>query len=245
MDLTIKDVAELLNVSETTVRRWINAGVIPAYRLNHRFRFSRTEIESWLLSCKMNKTPVLTEKVNINTEKAKNIIGRQIGMQAYSLYRAINKGNVLINVEGDSKEDIIKQSVKIIAEDLNSDKDVMTELLMDREALMPTALNHGIGIPHTRDIIFLENAFDVIYVVYPKIPIDYGALDGKPVHTMFFLFACEDKRHLHLLAKLAHLTKDQDHIDFFKTRPSKQKLMQFVKKWEAKLNIPVYHPAGK
>ena len=30
MDLKIKDVAELLNVSETTVRRWLKDGKIPA-----------------------------------------------------------------------------------------------------------------------------------------------------------------------------------------------------------------------
>jgi len=36
MDLKIKDVAELLNVSETTIRRWLKDGKIPAYQLNHQ-----------------------------------------------------------------------------------------------------------------------------------------------------------------------------------------------------------------
>ena len=48
MDLKIKDVAELLNISETTVRRWLVDGKIPAYRLNHQYRFSRIEIENWM-----------------------------------------------------------------------------------------------------------------------------------------------------------------------------------------------------
>mgnify|MGYP003330610149 CR=1 FL=1 len=48
MDLKIKDVAELLNVSETTIRRWLVGGQIPAYRLNHQYRFSRLEIENWM-----------------------------------------------------------------------------------------------------------------------------------------------------------------------------------------------------
>ena len=34
MDLKIKDVAELLSVSETTIRRWVTEGKIPVYRLH-------------------------------------------------------------------------------------------------------------------------------------------------------------------------------------------------------------------
>lgn len=54
MDLKIKDVAELLSVSETTIRRWLIGGKIPAYRLNHQYRFSRIEIENWMMSCKLD-----------------------------------------------------------------------------------------------------------------------------------------------------------------------------------------------
>ena len=53
MDLKIKDVAELLNVSETTIRRWLKDGKIPAYQLNHQYRFSRGEIEDWMMKCKL------------------------------------------------------------------------------------------------------------------------------------------------------------------------------------------------
>ena len=55
MDLKIKDVAELLSVSETTIRRWLTGGKIPAYRLNHQYRFSRIEIENWMMSCKLDQ----------------------------------------------------------------------------------------------------------------------------------------------------------------------------------------------
>ena len=52
MDLKLKDVAQLLDVSEDTVRRWISDSKIPYYRLNQQYRFSRSEIENWVLSCK-------------------------------------------------------------------------------------------------------------------------------------------------------------------------------------------------
>jgi nitrogen PTS system EIIA component len=100
---------------------------------------------------------------------------------------------------------------------------------------MPTSLSHGIGVPHTRDFL-LNTHFDVITVVYPEQPIEYGALDGQLVHTLFFLFACEDKRHLHLLAKLAHLTSNEKACAFLRTKPSKERLLEFMKHWESSLN---------
>jgi PTS system nitrogen regulatory IIA component len=240
MDLKIKDVAQLLNVSETTIRRWLREGKIPAYRLNHQFRFSRIEIENWVMSCKMkNEEEQIiepTQMVSLSEEKTKRIIGNQIGTQAYSLFRAINKGGILTNVDGKNKEEVIREAMKQIAITLNLDADVISDLLLDREKLMPTALNHGIGVPHARDF-FLPGHLDAVTIVYPKRFIDYGSLDGEPVHTLFFLFACDDKKHLHLLAKIAHFTRDENALSLLKTRPSKEVLLEYVRKWESKISI--------
>jgi PTS system nitrogen regulatory IIA component len=245
MDLKIKDVAELLNVSETTIRRWLADGKIPAYRLNHQFRFSRTEIENWVLSCKMQKdkdgfnpfTSGREDYINIKDEKAERLIGKKIGTQAYSLFRALYKGSVINNISGRNKEEVIRSSVKIIAKNLSLDAEVLTELLLDRENLMPTSLNHGVAVPHTRDFL-LPKSYDIVTVVYLDSPIDYGALDGEKVKTLFFLFACDDKRHLHLLAKIAHLTKSEDSLNFINQHPGKAHLLNYIKNWETKLSVP-------
>jgi PTS system nitrogen regulatory IIA component len=225
MDLKLKDVTELLNVSETTIRRWIADGKIPYYKLNNQFRFSRNEIENWVLSCKSNDefTPFTDEDPQV-----------RLGTQQFGLFRAVHKGGVYVDVEGDTKEELIRNSMQKIAADLNLDAEVITELLLDRENLMSTALSNGIAVPHTRDFL-LEESFDVIAVVFPKKPIEYGALDGRPVHTLFFLFACDDKRHLHLLAKLAHLSHKSENLSFFKTHPSKLELLEFIKCWESSI----------
>ena len=245
MDLKIKDVAELLSVSETTIRRWLNENKIPAYKLNHQYRFSTVEIENWVLSCKMGKindeaNPFMEnkdKKINIKSEKASSIIGRKIGTQAFSLFRAVHKGGVINNIMGKTKEDVIKSSVKIIANSLSLDANVLTDLLLDREKLMPTALNHGIAAPHTRDFL-IPKSHDIVSVVYLDKPIEFGALDGQKVHTLFFLFACDDKRHLHLLAKIAHLTRNKESLDFISQHPGKAHLLNYIKTWESKLAVP-------
>lgn len=233
MDLKIKDVAELLNVPETTIHHWLAEGKIPAYRLNQQYCFSREEIQNWMMNhkqeqCGSKLTSKKDESLLDSVEEDQQLL--KGGIKQYSLYRALHKGKVLISLEGRNKEDSIHSAVDEIAASLDLDREMLFNLLWDRERLQPTALNNGIGVPHTRD--FLLKAKDVVFVAFPKVPIDYGALDRQAVHTLFFLFASEDKRHLHLLAKIALLCSHPAAIDFLKQQPSKQALLDYIKQWE-------------
>lgn len=238
MGLKVKDVADLLNVSETTIRRWISDGKIPKFRINQNDLFSRQELENWLISHKLDIThggSPFTQRQEAQSEK--DIKPRQAatgGSKQFSLFRAIHKGDVLHHITGKSKEEIIRSTMRKVSKNLHVDADVMTDLLLDRERLMPTALNNGIGVPHTRDTL-LNAHQDIVIVVFLDEPLDYGALDGRPVHTLFFLFACEDKRHLHLLAKIAHLSSQPHALEFFQSKPSKEKMLAFVKEWESRV----------
>lgn len=236
MDLTLEDVADLLNVSESTVEKWLKQRKIPAYKLDNQFRFSRVEIENWVMN--KNRMDEKTDVIDLNTERAHALIGKKIGTQAFSLYRAIFRGGVIDEVAGKDKEEVIRSSVKKISTGLHLDSSVLTDLLLDREKLMPTSLNHGIGVPHTRDFL-IPKTYDIVTIAYPERPIEYGALDGEKVHTLFFLFACNDKRHLHLLAKLAHFTRNEENLAFLLSRPGKKEILEYIKKWEAGIALNV------
>jgi len=158
------------------------------------------------------------------------------GMQQFSLYRAIHQGEVFDHAQGSSKEELIRSTTRAISVKLGVDAEVLSELLLDREKLMPTALNNGIAVPHTRDFL-TKGPSDSVVVVFPERAIEYGALDGKPVHTLFFLFASTDKRHLHLLAKIAHLSSHEKALQFLRTQPDKKKILEFIKHWEASISM--------
>jgi len=222
MDLTVDDVAELLCLSDSTVERWASEGKIPCYSISDELRFSREDIDNWLLS--ESSHALLSEK------------GSQVqgGIQQYSLTRAIHRGGVFSRVEGSDKESLLSHAATLISEKIPFDPSTMTELLLEREQMMPTALNNGLAVPHTRESL-LDEAHDAIAIVFPKTPIDYGALDKQPVHTLFFLFACDDRRHLNLLAKIAHFARDEKNCQFLKNHPNKQDLITYIQKWESSI----------
>ena len=48
MNLSVKDVAKLLNISEKTIYRMIKDEMIPCFRVGGQWRFDRREINSWI-----------------------------------------------------------------------------------------------------------------------------------------------------------------------------------------------------
>lgn len=237
MDLKIRDVAELLNVSETTIRRWLSEGIIPAYKLHHQYRFSRTEIEDWMMSNRLGQSSAPNKEKQIYpfSKKSDRTTAHSKGWMQFSLYRALHKGEVLYQPQPSSnKKQLIQHVVNEIAPLLTVDPEGMTDMLYEREELMPTALGQGIAVPHTRDFL-LKESIDIVCPVFLEKPIEWGALDNQPVHTLFFLFASDDKRHLHLLAKIAHLASDANMMEVLQSRPSKDQLLEMVKQWEQKL----------
>src|SRR2546425_2414637 len=47
MDLSVREVAKLLNVSEETVYRWVHSGSLKSHRVDDQYRFNRVEIQEW------------------------------------------------------------------------------------------------------------------------------------------------------------------------------------------------------
>ncbi len=55
--LTLKDVAELLKLSEKTLYRLANQGNIPGFKAGGSWRFRRTDIEKWVAKQIEDKKP--------------------------------------------------------------------------------------------------------------------------------------------------------------------------------------------
>lgn len=83
------------------------------------------------------------------------------------------------------------------------------DALMEREALGPTGVGHGVALPHARlsGLSGVKGAF----VLLEK-PIEFEAVDRKPVDVIFALFAPEDAgvNHLKALALVSRSLRSGD-----------------------------------
>ena len=112
------------------------------------------------------------------------------------------------------------------------DPDFLFQTLLAREALGSTAIGKGIAIPHVRNPILSHSQEPSVTLCFLKRPIDFKALDNKPVHILFTLITPNVKIHLHMLARLSFVLREQRFMELLNHTPSKDEIIAMVTELE-------------
>jgi PTS system nitrogen regulatory IIA component len=119
---------------------------------------------------------------------------------------------VFIDVVGTSKKDILQSMSEHAAVLIGKEPHVIFDVLWEREKLGTTGVGHGIAIPHGR----IEK-LDSVCGFFARLaqPIDFEAIDRKPVDLVFLLLAPESAGadHLHALATVSRILRDPKLCD--------------------------------
>ena len=127
-------------------------------------------------------------------------------MEPIHLSDYLDPSSINLSLGATNKEKALQELVELLNIDTKS-KNIALELVGSREALGSTGIGKGIAIPHVRSTIFSR-----ITLAYGRSEkgVDYGAVDGKPVHH-FFLVASPpiDPSNLYhpILAKIVQLVR--------------------------------------
>lgn len=201
MKLLVKDAARLLSVSEKTIYRWIKQGSIPAYRLNDQYRFNRAELLEWATSRRIALSPEIFRE-----EESESAPPANFG-------EALRVGGIYYRIGGDDKPSVLHHVVETMRLPTEVDREFLYEVLLAREALGSTAIGDGIAIPHVRNPVILHLERPLVTLCFLERPVDFGALDGLPVGTLFTLISPTVRAHLHLLSRLSFALRDRRFKD--------------------------------
>ena len=106
---------------------------------------------------------------------------------------------------------------------------------MAREALGSTGIGDGIAIPHVRNPIVLHVTRPSITLAFLEHPIEFGALDGKPVSTLFIMISPTVRAHLHLLSRLAFVLRDARVRKVLEKRETREEIFSAIERAEAQV----------
>jgi len=223
MDLSVKNVAKLLNVSEKTIYRMIKDEMIPCFRVGGQWRFDRREINSWTED---------TRQFSFGAEKGRPSVTDE---ESISVTEFLRRGGVYYFVPGNTKEDVILSCLDLIKTAIPQvDRERFFEAIMDREKLCPTSVGHGIAFPHLRLFKEFTAPFSSISLCFLEKPIPFGALDNEDVDTLFFIFPKSERRFLRIQAKLLRLLKDDEVLSVLK-KGSKMEIYEVFSRKEAEI----------
>ena len=107
---------------------------------------------------------------------------------------------------GGSKRALVQQLSNLAAQRLSQDSAVILASLNEREQLGSTGFGQGVAIPHGK-----IDGLGRIYGLFARLaePVDYKAIDGRPVDLVFLLLSPPDAgaEHLKALAAISRVTR--------------------------------------
>ncbi len=223
MSLTVAKAAELTGVTERTVVNWIRKDGLPACKVNDQYQLNRVELLEWATNHGIKLSPAIFSVEDAEEESLP------------SLLTALETGGIHFGIGGDDQPSVLKHVVDLLPLPPQVDRDFMLQVLMAREALGTTAIGDGIAIPHVRNPILLHVAAPAISLCFLDNPVDFKAVDDKPVDILFTLVSPTVKTHLHILAKLAYGLRDQRFKEVLRRRESAVEILATVRALEGEL----------
>jgi len=195
MQLTIKQAAKFLDVPERQLHAWIDDGEIPFSRAQGGIRFNEAELLEWATERRLRASHKIPE-------------GR--ASDGPGLAGALSLGGVHHDLAAAGRDAAIRAALEHIPVGPDVDREVLLEIMLAREAAGSTAVGDGIAIPHVRAPVVLSGVQPAIALCTLAQPVDFGARDGAPVHTLFLLATPTVDAHLQILARLAAALHDQE-----------------------------------
>ncbi len=98
-----------------------------------------------------------------------------------------------------------------------------------------TAIGDGIAIPHPRNPIVLGVPKPRVSLCLLAQPIEFGALDGRPVSILFTLISPTVPVHLATLSRLMFVLRDQPLKELLRNQAPAAVIMNEVRRVEASL----------
>lgn len=198
--LTTKQLAGYLQISERSVYRLLERGQIPAVKIGGQWRFRKSVVDEWLDLRFGSIEPADIEPEQPEGERAPSdpVIADLLAPE-----------NVMLDLPARVRAGVLDAVVERLVLPEPVDRNLLLARLLEREALCSTAIADGIAIPHTpRTRERLLHQHDLVAIGRTLVPVDFGALDGKPTSVFILVLARDQRTHLTLFAKLMRLTRE-------------------------------------
>lgn len=119
---------------------------------------------------------------------------------------------ISLSLRGSSKDEVLAELVSLLRTDERS-AGTLLRILQRRENLGSTGVGRGIAIPHGRSLVVSR-----LRLAFGRKPegMEFQAIDGKPVFSLFLIVAPPleiSNQYLPVLGKIAQFAKEPDVPD--------------------------------
>jgi PTS system nitrogen regulatory IIA component len=140
---------------------------------------------------------------------------------------------VIANLSGQTGQSVLSELCRPLASSQRVDSQKLVETLLDREKLGSTGIGEGVAIPHGK-----VTGLPGLMASFGRSSggIDFRAIDGRPTHLFFALFAPENSAgaHLKALARISRIFKNSAFREAIMRAPSAGEIYRLIETEDAK-----------
>src|SRR5437016_11482590 len=140
--------------------------------------------------------------------------------------------NIKVPLESANKNDAIAELVNLLAKNSQvADAKKVLDAVLERESTRTTGIGNGLAIPHGK----CNGAKDLVMAIGKAgTPIDFQAIDGRPVNLIWLLTSPPDKTgpHIHALARISRLMTIDKFRQALAAATTGQEVYEIIKKQE-------------
>lgn len=127
-----------------------------------------------------------------------------------NIFSLLEPQTVLPNLEVKDKTEILHRLVSALEGKVSEEaSEKILEAVIERENIMSTGVGKGLAIPHGKTAA-VEQTYAAFAVL--KEPVEYEAIDHKPVNMVFLLVGPQSSNSLHIkmLSRISRLMNNSD-----------------------------------
>ncbi len=147
----------------------------------------------------------------------------------------LHEDTIATNVEVLDKRQLLQDMVSMIQKNGTlKDESAVLDAVLAREEVMSTGVGKGFACPHAKSPFVTDTCAAFVTLAQP---IDFEALDGKPVSMVFMLLGRESNVGLHLkvLSRVSRLVDQASFRESVTTASSPQEVRAIISALESNL----------
>lgn len=135
--------------------------------------------------------------------------------------------SILLSAKAKNKRQLLQEISQFAAEKTKISDRIIFDTILERENLGSTGFGGGTALPHGR-----LAEIDKVKVFFAKVttPVDFEAIDNKPVDILFLLLSPESSGadHLTALAQISRILKDTNITNKLRKASRKEEILALL-----------------
>ncbi len=232
-DLDVDQLAAYLHLTPPQVRRLADRDQLPGRRIGGEWRFSEAEVHAWL-----------ENRIGLSNIEELSQVQRVVDRWSDANSDSVELGTLLhpeaieIPLAARTRSSVVRTICKLAeSTGLLWDAAKMTEAVLAREDLHPTALDNGVALLHPRRPQSSILSEPLLALGVTSQPLPFGNESGHLTDVFFLICSTDDRVHLQVLAKISRLLSGTDFLSQIRVCGSAKEAHALVVRYESELGL--------